>query len=108
MIARTGLRLAAVNTIHPPIGVRHARDVPSTSVRQGASVCRPVLACRLQFFGALEGSMMRQTRTIRAMVGAAIVATLCGPQLAGAQSWTALSRIESGTSLQVRTTEAID
>ena len=40
--------------------------------------------------------------------GAAIVATMLAPQLAGAQSWTALSRIDSGTSLQVRTTEPIE
>ena len=54
--------------------------------------------------------MNRQTRkTARTMVGgAAIVAAMLVPQVGGAQSWTALSRIDSGTSLQVRTTEPID
>jgi hypothetical protein len=53
--------------------------------------------------------MFRETqRTARMMLGGtAIAAILCAPQLANAQ-WTALSRIEPGTTVQVRTTEAID
>jgi hypothetical protein len=42
------------------------------------------------------------------MGGAAVAAMLTAPVPAAAQAWTALSRIESGTSVQVRTTEAID
>jgi hypothetical protein len=38
----------------------------------------------------------------------AIAAMLLSPQIAAAQSWTALGRIEPGTTIQVRTTEAID
>ena len=52
--------------------------------------------------------MIRQTTIRTVLGGAAVVAMLCGPQLAGAQTWTALSRIESGTSVQVRTTQPID
>ena len=37
-----------------------------------------------------------------------MAALLCTPQLANAQAWTALSRIETGTALHVRTTEKID
>jgi hypothetical protein len=53
--------------------------------------------------------MFRETqRTARKMLGGtAVAAMLCAPQLANAQ-WTALSRIEPGTTVQVRTTEAID
>ena len=53
--------------------------------------------------------MFRETqRTARMMLGGtAVAAMLCAPQLANAQ-WTALSRIEPGTTVQVRTTEAID
>jgi hypothetical protein len=40
--------------------------------------------------------------------GAAVAAMLCAPQLATAQTWTALSRIDPGTTIQVRTTEKID
>lgn len=42
------------------------------------------------------------------LAGAAMAAMLCAPQRADAQTWTALSTIETGTSIQVRTTEAID
>lgn len=49
--------------------------------------------------------MLRNTRLFG---GIAMAAILCLPQLSAAQGWTALSRIEPGTSVQVRTTEAID
>jgi len=53
--------------------------------------------------------MMRQTtRTSPVVAIAAIAAMLLAPELANAQGWTALSRIESGTTIQVRTTEDID
>jgi hypothetical protein len=53
--------------------------------------------------------MFKHTQTLaRTTMSAAIAALVCGPQLVDAQSWTALSRIESGTSVQVRTTQAID
>jgi hypothetical protein len=48
----------------------------------------------------------RTARTI--LGGAALAALLCLPQVADAQTWTALSRIEQGTSVDVRTTEPID
>jgi hypothetical protein len=53
--------------------------------------------------------MFRDTqKTARMMLGGtAIAALLCAPQLASAQ-WTALSTIEPGTTVQVRTTEPID
>jgi hypothetical protein len=53
---------------------------------------------------------MRQTRRTASPVVAvaAIAAMLLAPELANAQGWTALSRIESGTTIQVRTTEDID
>lgn len=47
-------------------------------------------------------------RHIRIVVGFAFAVTWCVPQLAAAQTWNALSRIETGTSIEVRTTEAID
>ena len=40
--------------------------------------------------------------------GAALAAVLCLPQSINAQTWTALSRIEPGASVQVRTTETIN
>ena len=53
--------------------------------------------------------MLEHTRAIaRAAMSGAFVAIVCVPQVVGAQSWTALSRIESGTSIQVRTTEQIN
>lgn len=49
------------------------------------------------------------TKTARAtLTGAAVAAMVSLPQPSGAQSWEALSRIEDGTTIQVRTTEAID
>jgi len=50
--------------------------------------------------------MIRHTRIWLGV--AAMGAMLCAPQLADAQTWTALSRIDTGTSIEVRTTEAID
>ncbi|HKY20122.1 MAG TPA: hypothetical protein VJM31_02790 [Vicinamibacterales bacterium] len=44
----------------------------------------------------------------RMLSGIAVTAMFCLPQLSAAQGWTALSRIEPGTSVHVRTTEAID
>ena len=52
--------------------------------------------------------MFRHTQTARRTAMAAAAAMLISPQLAAAQSWTALSRIEPGTTVQVRTTETID
>ena len=49
--------------------------------------------------------MFRSTKIIS---GLAVAAVLSVPQLTAAQSWTALSRIEPGTSITVRTTEPID
>ena len=40
--------------------------------------------------------------------GVIALALLCSSQIVGAQAWTALSTIESGTALQIRVTEAID
>jgi hypothetical protein len=53
--------------------------------------------------------MLREIkRTVRMKSGAiAITALMCAPQLATAQ-WTALSTIEQGTAVQIRTTERID
>ena len=53
--------------------------------------------------------MLRETqRTARRMLGgAAVAALLCSPQPANAQ-WTPPGRIDPGTTVQVRTTEAID
>lgn len=54
--------------------------------------------------------MFRQTqKTASSMVAAsAIAAMLLSPHLVNAQSWSALSRIEPGTTIQVRTTEDIE
>ena len=54
--------------------------------------------------------MYKQSMKVaRATIGGAVIAALlCVPQISDAQSWTALSRIDSGTSIQVRTTEPID
>ena len=48
--------------------------------------------------------MFRQIKTASVIA----VLTLCASQTAGAQSWTAPSIIDSGTSLQIRVTEPID
>ena len=54
--------------------------------------------------------MFRQSAQLArtALCGAVIAAMVSVPQLAHSQSWTALSRIDSGTNIQVRTTEQID
>ena len=54
--------------------------------------------------------MIRETKKIAGPVAAlsAIAAMLLAPEFVNAQGWTALSRIESGTTIQVRTTEDID
>jgi hypothetical protein len=54
--------------------------------------------------------MLRQSKPIaRTMLGAAAMAAiLCAPRSGYAQAWSALSIIETGTSVQVRTTEPID
>jgi hypothetical protein len=54
--------------------------------------------------------MIRETKRMAGRLGAvsAIAAMLLAPQLVSAQGWTALSRIEQGTAIQVRTTEDID
>jgi hypothetical protein len=53
--------------------------------------------------------MYRQsTKVVRATLGGALIALFCVPQFSYAQTWTALSRIDSGTSIQVRTTEPVD
>jgi hypothetical protein len=53
--------------------------------------------------------MFRYTHTTSTLLGAAALsAVLSLPQLAGAQTWTALSRIEDGTTLNVRVTETVE
>ena len=52
--------------------------------------------------------MFEHTKAIaRATLSGAVMAMVCIPQFAHAQDWTALSRLESGTSIQVRTTEQV-
>ncbi|RPI55198.1 MAG: hypothetical protein EHM55_08580 [Acidobacteria bacterium] len=51
---------------------------------------------------------MFKQEVLRNVMGVAAAAMLCAPSAAGAQSWTFVDPIPAGTSIQVRTTEAID
>jgi hypothetical protein len=51
---------------------------------------------------------MLRTQIVRMTTGAAMAALLVSPALSHAQSWKYLDPVPSGTTIQVRTTEAID
>ncbi len=75
------------------------------SLRKG----RTRVAFHLQHSLLVEVSMLREVqKTTRLTLGGSVIAAmLCVPHAATAQ-WNALSTIEPGTALQVRTTEPID